>query len=77
MEDQIQEWLTAGIIFLIPKTEHTEKLKNYIHVTCLPTIQKILHVLNQGFHKYTNLKTLTSKKRKMFFRTSKNAKNKY
>jgi len=43
-EDQIQEWLTAEITILTPKNEHTEKLKNYIRVTYLPTVQKTLHI---------------------------------
>jgi len=37
-EDQIPEWLTAGLTFLIPKKENTENPKNYGPVTCLPTI---------------------------------------
>jgi hypothetical protein len=36
-EDQIQEWLTAGVTFLIPKNENTENPNNYRPVTCLPT----------------------------------------
>ena len=28
-EDQIPEWLTAGVTFLIPKNENTENPKNY------------------------------------------------
>jgi len=42
--DQIQEWLTAEITVLISKNEHTERLKNYIRVTYLPTVQKTLHI---------------------------------
>ena len=37
-EDQIPEWLTTGVTFLIPKNENTENPKNYRPVTCLPTI---------------------------------------
>jgi len=44
-EDQIPEWLTAGVTFLIPKNENTENPKNYRPVTCLPTI----------YIQYTNL----------------------
>jgi hypothetical protein len=44
-EDQIPEWLTAGITFLIPKNENTEHLKNYRPVTCLPTTYKLLNLL--------------------------------
>jgi len=41
-EDQILEWLTAGVTFLIPKKEKTDNPKNYRPVTCLPTIYKLL-----------------------------------
>jgi hypothetical protein len=37
-EDQIPEWLTAGVTFLVPKNEKTNNPKNYRPVTCLPTI---------------------------------------
>ena len=37
-EDQIPEWLTEGLTFLIPKKENTENPKNYGPVMCLPTI---------------------------------------
>jgi len=37
-EDQITEWLMAGVTFLIPKNRNTENPKNYRIVTCLPTI---------------------------------------
>ena len=37
-EDQIPEWLTAGVTFLIPKNENTENPKTYKPVTCLPTM---------------------------------------
>ena len=38
----LQEWLTAGVTFLIPKNENTENPKNYRPVTCLPTTYKHL-----------------------------------
>ena len=41
-EDQIPEWLTAGVIFLIPKNENIENPKNYRSVTCLPTMYKLI-----------------------------------
>ena len=41
-EDQIPEWLMAGVIFLITKNENTENPKNYRPVTCLPTMYKII-----------------------------------
>jgi hypothetical protein len=43
-EDQIEERLTAGITIPIPKNEHTERIENYIPVTCLSTTQKTLHI---------------------------------
>ena len=33
-EDQIVEWLMAGVTFLIPKNENTDNPKNYRPVTC-------------------------------------------
>jgi len=41
-KDQMAEWLTAEVTFLIPKIENTENPKNYRPVTCLPTIYKLL-----------------------------------
>jgi len=41
-ENQIPEWLMAGVAFLIPKNENTENPKNYRPVTCLPTIYKLM-----------------------------------
>ena len=41
-EDQIPEWLKAGVIFLIPKNGNTENPKNYRPVTCLLTIYKLM-----------------------------------
>ena len=40
-EDQIPDWLTAGVKLLIPKNGNTENPKNYRPVTCLPTIYNI------------------------------------
>ena len=42
-DDQIPEWLTAGITFLIPKNENTVNPKNYRPVTCLPKIYKLMY----------------------------------
>jgi hypothetical protein len=39
--DQIPEWLTSGVTFLITKNENTEHPKNYRPVTCLPTSYKL------------------------------------
>ena len=40
-EDQIPEWLMAGVVFLIPKNGNTENPKNCRPVTCLRTIYKL------------------------------------
>jgi hypothetical protein len=37
-EEQIQEWLTAGLTVLMPRYKDTERPKNYRPVTCLPTM---------------------------------------
>jgi hypothetical protein len=41
-EDQIREWLTAGVTFLIPKNENTENPKNYTPVTCMHKVYKLI-----------------------------------
>jgi len=41
-EDQIRKWLTARITFLIKKKENTENGTNYIPVTFLPKIYKLV-----------------------------------
>jgi hypothetical protein len=52
-EDQILEWLTAGVTFLIPKIEKTDNPKNYRPVTCLPTIYKLLtSIMSRRVQKY-------------------------
>ena len=65
-EDQIPEWLKAGVNFLIPKNENNEHPKNYRPTTCLPTIYKLItstiilnsvrqhnHFITQGNYKAT------------------------
>ena len=52
-EDQIPEWLTAGVIFLIPNNGNTENPKNYRPVTCLPTIYKLMtSIISRRMQKY-------------------------
>ena len=52
-EDQIPEWLTAGVTFLIPENENTENPKNYRPVTCLPTMYKLItSVISRRMQKY-------------------------
>ena len=52
-EDQIQEWLTAGVIFLFAKNENAENPKNYRTVTCLPTAYKLMtSVISRRMKKY-------------------------
>jgi len=61
-EDQIPEWLTAGVTFLIPKNENTKNSKNYRPVTCLPTINKfITSVISRRMQKYTDDENLIPK----------------
>ena len=73
-EGQIQEWLTAGITVLSPKNEHNERIKNYIHVICLTTIQKTLHYNEPNISKYTNVKNPMTRKKKRCFRGPKECK---
>jgi hypothetical protein len=64
-EDQILEWLMAGVIFLIPKKKKTDNPKNYGPVTCLPTIYKLLtSITSRCMHKYMKDKILCQKNRK-------------
>jgi hypothetical protein len=52
-EDQIPEWLTAGVTFLIPKNGNTENPKNYRPMTCLPTIYKLMtSIISRRMQKY-------------------------
>jgi hypothetical protein len=52
-EDQIPEWLTPGVTFLIPKNENTDNPKNYRPMTCLPTIYKLLtSIISRRLRKY-------------------------
>jgi len=64
-EDQIPEWLTAGVIFLIPKNENTENPKNYRPVTCLPTLYKLItSVISRHMQKYMDDENLYQKNTK-------------
>ena len=64
-EDQIPEWLTAGITFLIPKNENTEYPKNYRPVTCLPTMYKLItSVISRRMQKYMDDENLIPKEQK-------------
>ena len=56
-EDQISEWLTGGVTFLIPKNENTENPKNNRPVTCLPTMYKLIaSVISRRMQKYIMMK---------------------
>jgi len=44
-EDQILEWLMAGVTTLIQKNENIEGPKNYKPVICLPTIYKTITLI--------------------------------
>jgi hypothetical protein len=39
---QMPDWLTAGIMYLLPKSGDTKELKNYRPITCLSTMYKTL-----------------------------------
>jgi hypothetical protein len=63
--DQIPEWLTAGIKFLIPKNENTEHPKNCRPVTCLPTTYKLLtSIMSRHMQQYMDGENLIPKEQK-------------
>jgi len=75
-EDQIPEWLTAGVTFLIAKHENTEKPKNYRPVTCLPTIYKLMtSIISRRMQKYTDDENQVPKEQKVCFSESKECKD--
>ena len=75
-EDQIPEWLTAGVTYLTPKKENTENLKNYRPVTCLPTMYKLItSVINRRMQKYMDDENLIPKVQKACCRVSKGCKD--
>lgn len=57
-----------------PKNEHNERIKNYIHVICLTTIQKTLHYNEPNNSKYANDKNPMNRKKKRCFRGPKECK---
>ena len=74
-EDQIPEWLTAGVAFLIPKNENIENPNNYRPVTSLHTMYKIItSVISRRMQKYMDDENLISKEQKGCYRGSKDAK---
>ena len=75
-EDQISDWLMAGVTFLIPKNENTENPKNYRPVTCLPTMYKLItSVISRHMQKYMDDEHLIPKEQKGFYRGSKGYKD--
>ena len=36
------KWFTQGVTYLLPKSNETNIPKNYLPITCLPTMYKIL-----------------------------------
>jgi hypothetical protein len=75
-EDQTPEWLTAGVILLIPKNENTEKPKNYRPITCLPTIYKLVtSTINKWMETYIDDQNLMPKEQKGRCRGSKGCKD--
>jgi hypothetical protein len=74
--DQIPEWLTAGITFLIPKNKNTEHPKNYRPVTCLPTTYKLLtYIMSRHMQQYMNGENLIRKDQKECRSGTKGCKN--
>jgi len=64
-DDQIPEWLRAGVTFLIPKNGNTENPKNYRPVTCLPTIYKLItSIITRCMQKYMDDENLMPKEQK-------------
>jgi hypothetical protein len=65
-EDQIPEWLMAGITFLIPKNKNTYlHPKNYRPVTCLHTTYKLLtSIMSRRMKRYMNDENLIPKEQK-------------
>jgi hypothetical protein len=64
-EDEIAEWLTAGVIFLIAKNENTENPKNYRPSTCLPTIYKLItSIISRRMQKCMDDENLIPKEQK-------------
>ena len=46
--EKASDWLTDGLTQLLPKTEETKNPKNYLPITCLPTMYTILtSILNE------------------------------
>ena len=75
-DDQILEWLMAGVTILIPKNENTEKPKNYRPVTCLPTIYKtITLIIGKRMQNNIDSKNLKPKEHKRCCRGSKGCKD--
>jgi len=61
-EDQILQWLTAGVTFLITKSGNTENPKNYRPVTCLPTMYKLMtSIISRHMQKYMDDENLVPK----------------
>jgi len=64
-EDQIMEWLKAGVTFLIPKNGNTENPKNYRPVTCLSTIYILMtSIISRRMQKYMDDENLMQKEQK-------------
>jgi hypothetical protein len=74
--DQIPEWLTAGITFLIPKNKNTGHPKNYRPVTCLPTTYKLLtSIMSRRMQQYMDGEKLIPKEQKECRRGTKECKD--
>ena len=74
-EDQILEWLMAGVNFLITKKENTENPNNYRPVTSLSTMYKLItSLINRRMQKYMDDENLIPIEEKGCYRVSKECK---
>jgi hypothetical protein len=75
-KDQIPEWLTAGVTFLIPKNENTDNPKIYRPVICFPKIYKLLtSIMSRRMQKYMDDENLMPNEQKRCCRGSKGCKD--
>ena len=75
-EDQIPEWLTAGVTVIKPKNENTENPKNYRPVTCLHTMYNLItSVISRRMQKYMDDENLIPKEQKGCYIVSKGRKD--
>ena len=70
------EWLTAGVTYLIPKSENTGNPNNYRPVTCLPTTYKLITcIIGRRMQKYMDNENLLPREHKEWSRGTKGCKD--